>query len=109
MAPKTQLFKYFRTAANTVYTFVDRHRTRVENETNPTDTALAQLYAHIQALPDSQHKRRLIKHFNRQNGYGEIDCCTFSDCLIQMGYKLEILAANAFYIVLATQLGFAQK
>ncbi|XP_075975556.1 rho GTPase activating protein at 54D [Anticarsia gemmatalis] len=59
-----------KTAANTVYTFVDRHRTRAENETNPTDTALAQLYAHIQALPDSQHKRRLIKHFNRQNGYG---------------------------------------
>ncbi|KAL0830749.1 hypothetical protein ABMA28_002874 [Loxostege sticticalis] len=59
-----------RTAANTVYTFVDRHRTRAENETNPTDTALAQLYAHIQALPDSHHKRRLIKHFNRQNGYG---------------------------------------
>ncbi|XP_045498819.1 uncharacterized protein LOC123696591 [Colias croceus] len=59
-----------RTAANTVYTFVDRNRTRVENETNPTDTALAQLYAHIQALPDSHHKRRLVKHFNRQNGYG---------------------------------------
>ncbi|XP_047522235.1 rho GTPase-activating protein 19 isoform X2 [Pieris napi] len=59
-----------RTAASTVYTFVDRHRTQVENETNPTDTALAQLYAHIQALPDSQHKRRLVKHFNRQNGYG---------------------------------------
>lgn len=59
-----------RTAANTVYTFVDRHRTKVENETNQTDTALAQLYAHIQALPDSQHKRRLIKQFNRQNGYG---------------------------------------
>ncbi|XP_050677805.1 rho GTPase-activating protein 19 isoform X3 [Leptidea sinapis] len=59
-----------RTAATTVYTFVDQHRTRAENETNPTDTALAQLYAHIQALPDSQHKRRLVKHFNRQNGYG---------------------------------------
>ncbi|CAH0586837.1 unnamed protein product [Chrysodeixis includens] len=59
-----------KTAANTVYTFVDRGRTRAENEANPTDTALAQLYAHIQALPDSQHKRRLIKHFNRQNGYG---------------------------------------
>lgn len=59
-----------RTAANTVYTFVDRNRTKAENETNPTDTALAQLYAHIQALPDSHQKRRLIKHFNRQNGYG---------------------------------------
>nr|XP_021193336.2 rho GTPase-activating protein 19 isoform X2 [Helicoverpa armigera] len=59
-----------KTAANTVYTFVDRPRTRAENAHNPTDAALAQLYAHIQALPDSQHKRRLIKHFNRQNGYG---------------------------------------
>ncbi|XP_050348579.1 rho GTPase-activating protein 19 isoform X2 [Nymphalis io] len=59
-----------RTAASTVYTFVDRGRTRAENASNPTDTALAQLYAHIQALPDSQHKRRLVKHFNRQNGYG---------------------------------------
>ncbi|XP_004921712.1 rho GTPase-activating protein 19 [Bombyx mori] len=59
-----------KTAANTVYTFVDRNRTKAENETNPTDTALAQLYAHIQALPDSHQKRRLIKHFNRQNGYG---------------------------------------
>ncbi|XP_035450585.1 rho GTPase-activating protein 19 isoform X3 [Spodoptera frugiperda] len=59
-----------KTAASTVYTFVDRSRTRAENASNPTDTALAQLYAHIQALPDSNHKRRLIKHFNRQNGYG---------------------------------------
>ncbi|XP_047025329.1 rho GTPase-activating protein 19-like isoform X2 [Helicoverpa zea] len=59
-----------KTAANTVYTFVDRRRTRAENAHNPTDAALAQLYAHIHALPDSQHKRRLIKHFNRHNGYG---------------------------------------
>ncbi|XP_063535063.1 uncharacterized protein LOC134745024 isoform X1 [Cydia strobilella] len=59
-----------KTAANTVYTFVDRGRTAAENLSNPTDTALAQLYAHIQALPESTHKRRLIKHFNRQNGYG---------------------------------------
>ncbi|XP_068633883.1 uncharacterized protein RhoGAP54D [Battus philenor] len=59
-----------KTAANTVYTFVDRNRTCAENARNPTDTALAQLYAYIQALPDSAHKRRLVKHFNRQNGYG---------------------------------------
>ncbi|CAG5003723.1 unnamed protein product [Parnassius apollo] len=59
-----------KTAANTVYTFVDRPRTCAENARNPTDTALAQLYAYIQALPDSAHKRRLVKHFNRQNGYG---------------------------------------
>nr|XP_053605023.1 rho GTPase-activating protein 19 isoform X2 [Plodia interpunctella] len=59
-----------KTAARTVYTFVDRGRSELEHAHNPTDTALAQLYAHIQALPDSQHKRRLVKHFNRQNGYG---------------------------------------
>lgn len=38
--------------------------------TTVTDTALAQLYAHIQALPESQNKRRLIKQFNRENGCG---------------------------------------
>ncbi|XP_041979965.1 uncharacterized protein LOC121733696 isoform X1 [Aricia agestis] len=59
-----------RTAANTVYTFVDRSRSVAEHAANPTDTALAQLYAHIHALPPSAHRRRLIKHFNRQNGYG---------------------------------------
>ncbi|XP_033254939.1 rho GTPase-activating protein 19-like [Drosophila miranda] len=37
---------------------------------NYTDTALAQLYAHIQSLPESSKKRRLIKQFNKQNGQG---------------------------------------
>lgn len=58
------------TAANTVFSFVDRERTAQENVTNPTETALAQLYAHIQSLPESHKKKRLIKQFNKENGQG---------------------------------------
>lgn len=58
------------TAANTVFTFVDRERTAQENGANPTETALAQLYAHIQSLPESSKKRKLIKQFNKENGHG---------------------------------------
>lgn len=58
------------TAANTVFTFVDRERTAQENGANPTETALAQLYAYIQSLPESSKKRKLIKQFNKENGYG---------------------------------------
>ncbi|KAL0269321.1 UNVERIFIED_CONTAM: hypothetical protein PYX00_007101 [Menopon gallinae] len=58
------------TAANTVFTFVDRERTAQENGANPTETALAQLYAYIQSLPESSKKRKLIKQFNKENGHG---------------------------------------
>lgn len=57
-------------AANTVYSFVDHERTAKENSANPTETALAQLYAHIQSLPESSKKRKLIKQFNKENGHG---------------------------------------
>ncbi|XP_063913010.1 rho GTPase-activating protein 19 isoform X3 [Zophobas morio] len=57
-------------AANTVFTFVDQERTAKENETNTTETALAQLYAHIQSLPESSKKRKLVKQFNKENGHG---------------------------------------
>lgn len=57
-------------AANTVFSFVDHERTAKENQSNPTETALAQLYAHIQSLPESSKKRKLVKQFNRQNGHG---------------------------------------
>ncbi|KAG5885773.1 hypothetical protein JTB14_031209 [Gonioctena quinquepunctata] len=33
-------------------------------------TALAQLYAYIQTLPESSKKRKLVKQFNRENGHG---------------------------------------
>lgn len=55
---------------NTVYTFVDREKTAEAHNSNPTDTALAQLYAYIQTLPESSKKRKLIKQFNKENGQG---------------------------------------
>lgn len=57
--------------ANTVFTFVDREKTNMENVQSTTDTALAQLYAHIQSLPESSKKKKLIKQFNKQNGQGK--------------------------------------
>lgn len=56
--------------ANTVYTFIDREKTAEAHISNPTDTALAQLYAYIQTLPESSKKRKLIKQFNKENGHG---------------------------------------
>jgi len=57
-------------AVTTVFTFVDRQLTAQANASNPTESALAQLYAHIQSLPDSDHKKRLVKQFNKENGQG---------------------------------------
>ncbi|XP_026275162.1 uncharacterized protein LOC113204262 isoform X2 [Frankliniella occidentalis] len=58
-------------AARTVFTFVDRERTaEASASANPTEAALAQLYAHIQSLPESTKKRKLIKQFNKENGQG---------------------------------------
>lgn len=57
--------------ANTVFTFVDREKTAEAHVSNSTDTALAQLYAHIQQLPESSKKKKLIKQFNKQNGQGK--------------------------------------
>lgn len=58
--------------ANTVFTFVDRKKTAEAHGQSTTDTALAQLYAHIQSLPESSKKKKLIKQFNKQNGHGKI-------------------------------------
>lgn len=55
---------------NTVFTFVDRQRSAVAGRSSDTDTALADLYAQVRAMPDSARKRRLVKQFNRQNGKG---------------------------------------
>uniref|UniRef100_A0A0A9Z8Y1 Rho GTPase-activating protein 19 n=1 Tax=Lygus hesperus TaxID=30085 RepID=A0A0A9Z8Y1_LYGHE len=56
--------------AKTVFSFTDRELSQREDAVNPTETALAQLYAHIQGLPESSHKKRLIKQFNKENGNG---------------------------------------
>lgn len=57
-------------AVSTVFTFVDRQLTAQANSSNPTEAALAQLYAHIQSMPESDQKRRLVKQFNKENGHG---------------------------------------
>lgn len=57
-------------AAHTVFSFVDHERTAKENQSNPTEVALAQLYAHIQSMPESSKKRKLVKQFNKENGQG---------------------------------------
>jgi len=59
--------------ASTVFTFVDREKTAEAHVSNTTDTALAQLYAHIQSLPESSKKKKLIKQFNKQNGQGKLE------------------------------------
>ncbi|XP_029678828.1 uncharacterized protein LOC115244943 [Formica exsecta] len=56
--------------AHTVFSFVDRKLTAKANSIQDTQAALAQLYAHIQAMPESAKKRRLVKQFNKENGQG---------------------------------------
>lgn len=51
---------------NTVVTFCQR---KGAQETI-TDQALAELYAQVQAMPETPQKKKLIKQFNRQNGFG---------------------------------------
>lgn len=70
LSPSKKLNESISDAASTVFTFVDHERTAKENESNPTEKALAQLYAHIQTLPDSSKKRKLVKQFNKENGHG---------------------------------------
>lgn len=45
---------------------VDDDRNDVKSQY--TQRHVAELYAYVQQLPDSPHKRRLVKQFNRQNG-----------------------------------------
>lgn len=56
--------------ANTIFTFIDRELTAQANDKDVTEVALAELYAYVQALPDSAKKRKLIKQFNTASGLG---------------------------------------
>lgn len=51
---------------NTVLTFCQRKK----SQETITEQALAELYAQVQSMPDTPHKKKLIKQFNRQNGCG---------------------------------------
>jgi len=55
---------------NTVYSFVDRERTKAAASVSTTETALAELYAQVQAMPESAQKKRLINKLNDANGCG---------------------------------------
>ncbi|KAJ8985780.1 hypothetical protein NQ317_014433 [Molorchus minor] len=55
LSPTKRLNESISDAASTVFTL---------------KTALAQLYAHIQSMPESSKKRKLVKQFNKENGYG---------------------------------------
>jgi len=59
---------------NTVFSFVDREASK--SQSNATDEALAALYAHVQSMPESAQKRRLVEKLNSANGTGTPDVAT---------------------------------
>merc|ERR1719450_138664 len=61
---------------STIFTFVDREASMKAQAGNQTDQALAQLYAHVQSMPESAHKRRLVAKLNDANGRGTPDVAT---------------------------------
>merc|ERR1719270_674214 len=61
---------------STIFTFVDREASMKAQAGNQTDQALAQLYAHVQSMPESGHKRRLVAKLNDANGRGTPDVAT---------------------------------
>lgn len=48
-------------AINTVITFHDRKSSSESDSANDTQVALAKLYAHVQSMPDSSKKKKLLK------------------------------------------------
>ena len=46
---------------NTCVTFVDRPGSKQATAATDTEVALAQLYAHVQNMPESAKKRKLLK------------------------------------------------
>merc|ERR1719234_2164071 len=61
---------------STVFSFVDRSATLAATNGNETDKALAQLYAHVQSMPQSAQKRRLVRQLNDANGRGTPEVAT---------------------------------
>ncbi|XP_053407003.1 rho GTPase-activating protein 19-like isoform X2 [Mercenaria mercenaria] len=55
-------------AVNTVLTFAERKSPEEFDSAQDTQVALAQLYAHVQAMPESAKKKKLLKQFNRASG-----------------------------------------
>ena len=55
---------------NTIYSFVDRKKTNELAAESSTKTALAQLYAHVQTMPESAQKKRMVQKLDEA---GELD------------------------------------
>jgi len=55
---------------NTIFSFVDHSKSREIATSQNTETALAELYAQVQSMPESAKKKRLVKQFNEANGCG---------------------------------------
>ncbi len=55
---------------NTIYSFVDKEKTSKASAQTSTEAALAELYAHVQSLPESAHKKKLVAKLNDANGQG---------------------------------------
>ena len=55
-------------AVNTVLTFVERKSPEEYSSAQDTQIALAKLYAHVQSMPESAKKKKLLKQFNRAGG-----------------------------------------
>lgn len=55
---------------NTIFSFVDRKATLALNEKSTTATELAKLYAHVQSMPESAQKKKLVQKLNDANGIG---------------------------------------
>ncbi|KAF2365200.1 Rho GTPase-activating protein domain [Trinorchestia longiramus] len=58
------------TLTHTVFSFVDREQTEAASARETTALALAELYAHVSNLPDSDKKKRLVRQFNTASGCG---------------------------------------
>ncbi|XP_067657949.1 rho GTPase-activating protein 19-like [Haliotis asinina] len=55
-------------ALNTLVCYIDRPVCQQADTASDTQVALAKLYAHVQAMPESAKKKKLLKQFNRASG-----------------------------------------
>ena len=82
---------------NTVFSFVDREQTAKANTGDSTQLALAELYAHIQSMPESAKKRKFIKQFNKENGQGTplmVKQCASSNVGIRDMFRRKIFKSS---------------
>ncbi|XP_076372020.1 rho GTPase-activating protein 19-like isoform X2 [Tachypleus tridentatus] len=57
-------------AIHTTITFCDREKKGWKNSADYTSHQLAELYTYVQCMPDSSQKKKFLKQFNKENGFG---------------------------------------